>query len=96
MKNPKMFQVQFNMNYGGNNCALHALIKTTEHPQKFHILRLQPLNPRENASVIDDFYIAKILKDNAPVWVHAESENSSTIVQAIGSALDKHNVHLLP
>ena len=94
MKNPKMFQVQFNMNYGETSCVLHALIKTTEHPQKFHILRLQSLNPRENASVIDDFYIAKIIKENTAVWVHAESENSSTIVQAIGSALDKHNTHI--
>ena len=96
MKNPKVFQVQFDMNYGETSCALNALIKSTEHPQKFHILRLQSLNPRENASVIDDFYIAKIIKDNAPVWVHAESENSSTIVQAIGNALDKHNAHGLP
>lgn len=94
MKNPRIFQVQFNMTYGETNCVLDALIKATEHPQKFHILRVQSLNPRENASVIDDFYIAKIIKENAPVWVHADSENSSSIVQAIGSALDKYHAHI--
>jgi len=83
------------MNYGEISCVLNALIKPTDHPQKFHVLRLQPLNPRENASVIDDFYIVKIIKDNAAVWVHTDSENSSTIVQAIGKALDKHNAHVL-
>ena len=91
MNNPKMFQVQFSMNDGEINCALHALVKPTEHPQKFHVLRVQFLNPRENASVIDDFYIAKIIKGNIPVWVHAGSEISSTIVQAIGNALDNNN-----
>jgi hypothetical protein len=90
MNNPKIFQVQFEMNYGEISCVLNALIKPTEHPQKFHVLRVQSLNPRENASVINDFYILKIVKDAAAIWVHAESENSSTIVQAIGSALDKH------
>ena len=95
MNNPKIFQVQFNMNYGEIDCVLNALIKPTDHPQKFHVLRVQSLNPRENASVIDDFYIIKIIKNNATVWVHAESENSSTIVRAIGSALDKHNAHIL-
>lgn len=89
MNNPKIFQVQFEMSFGKINCGLTALIKHTEHPQKFHVLRVQSLNTRENAAVIDDFHITKVEKDNTTTWVHAESGNSSFIVQAIGNALDK-------
>ena len=83
-----MFQVEFEMSVGKINCALTALIKRTEHPQRFHVLRVQSLNSRENAAVIDDFHIAKIIQDNTVAWVHTESGNSSHIVQAIGNALD--------
>jgi hypothetical protein len=90
MNNPKIFQVQFEMNFGEISCALHALIKPTEHPLKFHVLRVQFLNTRENAAVIDDFHIIKIVKDSAANWVHTESGTSSGIVQAIGKAINKH------
>ena len=90
-----MFQVQFSMNYGEMSCVLTALIKPTEHPQKFHVLRVHSLNHRENASVIDDFYITKVMKNNASIWVHADSEISSNIVQAIGNVLDQQRTHVL-
>lgn len=90
MQNPKMFQVKFEMSYGEINYTLNALVKPTDNPKKFHVLRVHSLNTRENASVVDDFYIAKIIRDNVPVWVHTDSETSSHIVQAIGNALEQH------
>lgn len=90
MHNTKIFQVHFNMNFGETNCTLHALIKPTDNPQKFHVLRVQSLKTRENASVIDDFYIIKLTKDNVIMWVHAGSEISSPVVQSIGKAIEKH------
>jgi hypothetical protein len=90
MNNPKIIQVQFEMNFGEISFTLHALIKPTEHPLKFHVLRVQSLNTRENAAVIDDFHIIKMVQESTANWVHIESGASSGIVQAIGKALDKH------
>ena len=57
MNNPRIFEVQFVVTFGETDCVLHALIKPTEIAEKFHVLRVQSLNTKENASVINDFFI---------------------------------------
>ena len=92
MHNPKIFEVQFNIISGDSTCTLHALIKPTDNPAKFHVLRVQSLNIREHASVINDFFILRTTHENTTTWAHAGSGISSVVVQSIGRAIEQHAI----